>query len=84
MTKTPDTNASVLPPDNPSIFNRRVAKLTEILDHLGIAKPTLYEYMRDQGFPRPICLSSSGVRGARLWYVDEIEAWMASRPRGGG
>ena len=69
--------------EHQTVFSRRVAKLAEIIEYLGITKPTLYEYMRDQGFPRPLRLGGSSVRGARLWYADEVEAWLDSRNRGG-
>ncbi|MCY4507671.1 MAG: AlpA family transcriptional regulator [Acidobacteria bacterium] len=43
----------------------------------GLSTSTIYEYMRNGDFPRPIQV---GVRAVR-WPESEIMAWLADRPR---
>ena len=47
---------------------------------LGLKKSAIYVAMRERGFPAPIQLSKKAVR----WRRDEVEAWIASRPRATG
>jgi predicted DNA-binding transcriptional regulator AlpA len=44
----------------------------------GIAKnwPTLTRLIEEENFPRGVMLS----RNIRAWPLDEIEAWLATRP----
>lgn len=47
---------------------------------LNLKKSAIYAAMRERGFPAPIQLSKKCVR----WRRDEVEAWLASRPRANG
>lgn len=42
---------------------------------VGVSVPTLYRWMSEQGFPRPIKLSARCSR----WPMADIEAWIESR-----
>lgn len=42
-----------------------------------IGKTTLWRWIREGRFPKPVRLGSNCV----AWRSDEVEAWLASRPR---
>jgi len=45
---------------------------------LTVGRATVWRYTRtDPTFPKPIKLSA----GCARWRVDEVEQWLASRPR---
>ena len=46
----------------------------------GIGRSSIYKLMNDNQFPRPVKISSYGVR----WYRAEVLAWIESRPRATG
>ena len=52
----------------------------EIEARCGIARTTIYRKMREGSFPEPLQIGARAVR----WPENEIEAWLASRPRSHG
>ena len=46
----------------------------EVTERFPLTRSTLYRWMREYGFPRPV-----KIGGRREWIADEIEAWFASR-----
>ena len=55
----------------------RVLRLDEVVARVGLSKSTLWRYIKDGYFPKPIKL---GPR-ATGWIEQEIEDWISSRPR---
>ena len=53
--------------------------IDDVLKIVSISRVTLYVWMRENGFPKPIKVSGQSVR----WYQHEVMEWVASRPRGG-
>lgn len=53
-------------------------KIREVMARVGLARPTLYRMMQAGTFPKPIKVTSHAAR----WPVAEVDAWLASRPRG--
>ena len=49
----------------------------EVLAVLKVSRPTLYQWMRRDGFPVPIKV---GPRENR-WLALEVAAWLEARPR---
>lgn len=56
----------------------RMLRLSAVSERVGLSKPSIYRLIRDGAFPAPIQV---GPRAAR-WPESEIEAYIASRPRG--
>lgn len=59
----------------------RLLKLPDVAEMCGFSRKSrhIYDLMRAGAFPRPIVIGAGAVR----WPESEIEAWLASRPRGG-
>jgi prophage regulatory protein len=53
----------------------RILRLNDVLAITGMKKPTLYRYMRDGKFPRPVSLGDRAVG----WHEEVIAEWLASR-----
>ena len=56
----------------------RILRLKEVLEITGLRKSTLYRYMAEQQFPRPLEVMPSGrtSRGAVGWTETMIMEWM--------
>ena len=52
-------------------------RLPEVLNLIGVSRPTLYAWMQQDKFPRPLKLNSQVI----AWYESEIREWIAGRPR---
>lgn len=53
----------------------RLLKRPEVEARVALTRTTIYNYIREGKFPRPVTL---GVRNV-AWLESEIEAWIASR-----
>ena len=58
----------------------RILRRPEVERLVGVAKPTLYNWIRKGLFPSSIKLGPQAVG----WRSDEVEAWLASRERSAG
>lgn len=56
-----------------------VYRLPELMRALHLGKTTIYEMIKDEGFPQPVRLTARAVG----WRVDEVRDWLATRPRSG-
>jgi len=46
-------------------------RIREVCDLVGVCRATVYRWVSEGAFPRPVRISDTAVR----WKVDEIEAW---------
>lgn len=46
-------------------------RIREVCDLVGVCRATVYRWVSEGAFPRPVRISDNAVR----WKVDEIEAW---------
>jgi predicted DNA-binding transcriptional regulator AlpA len=76
MQNTADSPSADSPLSTPAL--PELLSTLELLDYLGISRPTLCEWLRFSGFPRPIRFSARRL----AWKVSEVEQWLQSRPRG--
>ena len=51
-------------------------KLTDVLNRLAVSRPTLYRWIKEGHFPKPIKLADNG---AARWTEEEVEEWIAER-----
>jgi predicted DNA-binding transcriptional regulator AlpA len=56
--------------------NRKLIFRKELCEMLHVSAPTVWVWTVRHNFPKPIV-----VVGRSAWYADEVEAWVASRPR---
>ena len=60
----------------------RIIRLKEVIDSTGLARSTIYKYIGDGIFPRPVSLAPAGIdvstRGVG-WIQSEVEAWILAR-----
>lgn len=55
----------------------RILRLNEVLEITGLRKSTLYRYMAQDQFPRPLKLhTKTGSRGAVGWTETMINEWI--------
>lgn len=59
-------------------LGRRVVKLSWIIENKAMSRASIYRAMEHEGFPKAIRTSGRAV----AWFLDEVEAWFDSRPRG--
>lgn len=62
------------PPD------RLLLDLHQVKQLLQMSRSSIYAAIADGDFPKPIRVGRRAVR----WFANEIDAWVKSRPRGGG
>jgi len=46
-------------------------RISKVCDLVGVCRATVYRWVSEGVFPRPVRISDKAVR----WKVDEIEAW---------
>ena len=57
--------------------NRRVLRLEEVCELVGLARSTIYAKMSAGGFPHPIRLGTRSVG----WRLSDIDAWLVAPER---
>ena len=60
---------------------RQLVHRAELLAVLGVSYVTLWTWVRQGKFPAPIETGDSHQRARLAWYRDEVETWLAERPR---
>jgi prophage regulatory protein len=64
--------------DQHKLTCRRTIDCKTVMDRTGIkGRSTIWRKVRDGSLPAPII---TGIN-SRRWFEDEIDAWLASRPR---
>ena len=58
---------------------KRVLRLREVCERYGLGRSTVYRLMDQGQFPKPIQLGPQAV----AWRVEDLEAWLESRPAAG-
>lgn len=53
----------------------RLIKLKEVMDCTGLGRSTVYNYIADGAFPKPVSLGARAV----AWVEDEVQDWIAAR-----
>lgn len=53
----------------------RIIRLKEVMDSTGLARSTVYKYVADSSFPKPVSLGDRCVG----WVESEIHDWIMER-----
>lgn len=56
-------------------MNKKTLTLTEVAQHIGVNKRTLYRMLDDNRFPvKPIPRTSP-----RIWFIADVNAWLTGQ-----
>ncbi len=53
----------------------RIIRLSEVLASTGLARSTVYKYVADGSFPKPVSLGDRAVG----WVESEVQDWVLTR-----
>ncbi len=53
----------------------RIIRLKEVLDNTGLARSTVYKYIAEDFFPKPVSLGDRAVG----WVESEVHDWIIAR-----
>ena len=53
----------------------RIIRLKEVIDSTGLARSTIYKYITEGTFPKPVPLGDRCVG----WVEDEVHDWILAR-----
>ena len=53
----------------------RLIKLKEVMDCTGLGRSTIYNYIADGTFPKPVSLGARAV----AWVESEVQEWILER-----
>ena len=53
----------------------KLIRLTKVMDYTGLARSTIYKYIAEGTFPRPVSLGSR----APAWVESEVQEWILTR-----
>lgn len=53
-------------------MNMKLIRIKEVMNRTGLARSTVYKYISENNFPKPIKLGSRAV----AWVESEIEGWI--------
>jgi len=53
-------------------MNMKLIRIKEVMSRTGLARSTVYKYISENNFPKPIKLGSRAV----AWVESEIEGWI--------
>ena len=53
----------------------RIIRLKEVIDSTGLARSTIYKYIGEGTFPRPVPLGERSV----AWVESEVHNWILAR-----
>lgn len=53
----------------------KIIRLKEVILLTGLAKSTVYKFIKDQSFPKQVSLGSRSVG----WVESEIQAWIVDK-----
>lgn len=64
--------------EQPKAVSRRTIDCKTVMERTGIkGRSTIWRKVREGSMPAPIVIGAN----SRRWFEDEIEDWLASRPR---
>ena len=53
----------------------RFLRISEVLDRVGVSRPTIYRWMREGTFPKQISIGANSV----VWLESDVTKWMDQR-----
>jgi prophage regulatory protein len=64
--------------------DEKLMKISELSDWLSVSRSTIYKWVSNSDFPKPIILGETdGAKNtASRWVEQEVRDWLNERPRG--
>jgi prophage regulatory protein len=62
--------------------SKKMLRVSDIADWLNVSKSTVYKWVKEGNFPEPIILGEGDRSAASRWPLEDVQAWLDSRPRG--
>jgi predicted DNA-binding transcriptional regulator AlpA len=59
----------------------QLLKISDIKDKLNVSYSTLYRWIDDGSFPKPLVFGKGEKNATTRWKKKEIEEWFNNRPR---
>lgn len=56
---------------------KKILRIRELTQRVGLGRSTIYQLMSAGDFPRPLQLSPASVG----WRIEEVDEWIESRAR---
>ena len=53
----------------------RIIRLKEVIDSTGLARSTIYKYIQEGSFPKPVTLGDRCVG----WVDEEVQEWILAK-----
>ena len=53
----------------------RFLRISEVMDRVGVSRPTTYRWMREGTFPKQIAIGANSV----VWLESDVTKWMDQR-----
>lgn len=53
----------------------QIWRLKKVMEHTGLCRSSIYKFVSDGAFPKPIALGGRAVG----WLASEVEEWILSR-----
>ena len=62
----------------------KLMRIVELTEWLNVSKSSIYKWVSEGTFPKPIILGEDGGarNSASRWVEHEVTAWLSERPRG--
>jgi len=65
--------------DTPNITKERILRLAEVKARTGLSRSTIYLWVNESRFPKPIKLTDEDEGRAVGWLESEISEWVKTR-----
>ena len=59
----------------------KILRFAEVRERTGLSRATVYRRVRAGTFPTPLDLGSGQGHHQLGWLADEVDQWVAARPR---
>lgn len=53
----------------------RLIKLADVMNSTGLARSTIYKYIAEEAFPKPVSLGTRAV----AWVESEVQDWILEK-----
>ena len=63
-----------------SLSNKYI-KIGEIAKILNVSRTTIYRWMEEGSFPKPVHFGDARKNSTIRWIQEEVEDWLKKRPR---
>ena len=61
--------------------DQRYVKIGELADKFGVSKSTIYKWVNERSFPKPIVFGEAKKNTTVRWLETDIQEWLDIQPR---